>query len=115
MGTKLVVDLTALGGAADRLAIIAADFASTDERIRQLSAAMGNKNETHRLRHETEAFDGRWRSRRAELQENVEYLAQMARDVATNLGAVDTDLTTQLTEQPAPVIGTGRPQNPGAV
>ncbi|PKQ26715.1 MAG: hypothetical protein CVT64_03155 [Actinobacteria bacterium HGW-Actinobacteria-4] len=102
MGTKLVVDLTALGGAASRLAIIATDFASTNERLEEVTASMGRKNETHRLRKETEAFGHRWKVRREELQESVDYLSKMASDVAQNLGEVDTDLATQLTAQPAP-------------
>lgn len=97
MGDQLKVDLTALAQAASDLARIATEFGDADGRVHEVTASIGSRNETHELRHAIERAADSWDVRRAELREDVEYLGGMASRVAEELGALDTDLATQLT------------------
>jgi len=97
MGDKLVVDLAALVNASSALNTISTEFTNTDTVIHEVTASIGDKNETHNLRHAVERVSNSWDVRRAELSEDVSYLSRMAARVAEELGGVDQDLATQLT------------------
>lgn len=97
MGTELRVDLTSLGEAATALGRIATEFDDADTNSQACTASIGNKNETHNLRHEVESFANSWKTRRAEIKEDVAYLAEVAQAVAQALTDQDNDLATNLT------------------
>lgn len=97
MSSELKVDLTALGEAASMLASIAAEFDDAGVNTATVTASIGNKNETHNLRHEVEQFANTWKIRRQEMQTDVSYLAEISAMVAETLGKADTDLATGLT------------------
>jgi len=107
MSEQLRVDLDALARAATDLATIASEFGGADERVDKVTASIGSRNETHKLRAAIERAADSWDVRRAELQEDVEYLSKMATRVSEELGQMDTDLATQLnnagqSSRPAP-------------
>lgn len=99
MGDRLVVDLATLVDASSALKAISTEFTDTDTRTQQVTEAIGNKNETHNLRRAVEQVSNTWDVRRAELRDDVAYLADMAARVAEELGSTDQSLATQLTEQ----------------
>jgi len=96
MSDQIRVDLDALAHAANDLATIASAFGGADDRVSQVTASIGSSNETHKLRAAIERASNSWDVRRAELQEDVEYLSGMANRVAEELARMDTDLATQL-------------------
>ncbi len=101
MGSELKIDLTALGEAATQLGRIATELERAEVNAREVTAAIGTKNETHRLRHEIEAFSTSWSARRKELQEDVAYLSQLAKLVADTFTDQDKGLAASLTETQA--------------
>ena len=96
MSEKLKVYLSALGEAATSLGRIAGDFSTTDISVSQMQSSIGQASETSKLRSAVEHFANSWSVRRKKVQEDVTYLADMARTVSDVLSKTDQDMATSV-------------------